>query len=87
MPEYRAAEDRLMGCVAERFGLTTDMPTSVKEADWRILFSERDQLLAPAKQAWGNTGPPLDIRIAGWAPDVAREAFLARYRDLIGVGL
>jgi uncharacterized protein len=82
LPGYKAAEDRLMGVIAERFGLTQDMPVSVKDADWRMLFTERDQVMHPSLIPWETKGKPYDLTITGLPPEAARVAFLTRFEDL-----
>jgi hypothetical protein len=86
LPEYMAAEDRIMGLIATRFGLTGSMPAEVKEADNRILLNERAALLGPRPQAWHRAIEaldPLPVVIRGWSPRTAESEYIARWAELI----
>jgi len=79
MPEYRTVEDRLMEAIASRFGLTGTMPASVKDADNRILLTERAALLSVSPAPWGfglEDLDPLPVFISGWEPGVAQSYYL-----------
>lgn len=85
MPAYREAEDRVMAAIVERFDLpSVTMPPAVKDADSRILLSERDALMgskAPAR--WGQDGmEPLPVKVEGWSPLVAESRYLKRLEEL-----
>jgi hypothetical protein len=86
MPEYRAAEDRVMAAIATRFGLTGEMPASVKNADNRILLTERAALMSAAPpRAWMQDGlEPLPVTVHGWYPTGAEAQFAFRLYDLLG---
>lgn len=88
LANYRELEDRLMNCIAERFGLPMDMPEEVKSLDGRILVNEREQVMSapPAR------GADIDERIHGlviwgWTPVRAEMEFLARFYHLTRGGL
>lgn len=85
MPQYRAIEDRLMECVAERFGLQLPVPESVKRADRQMLFNERDVLLNPAKRQWDMQrpdGPVVLLALPCFQPRVAYNVFMDVFRRL-----
>ncbi len=71
MPEYRAAEARLMLAICERFRLPPYWPRKVKDADFRILLDERAALLPPSPQPWDpkiEAAQPLGVTIRCWTP-------------------
>jgi len=85
MPEYRAAEDIIMECVAQKFGFPWPMPESVQEMDGRILVNERVAIMGEPPYPWADTGPALpDIVINCWEPKLAYQNFIARYREIVG---
>lgn len=84
MPEYQAAEHRVMVAIAERFGIEPVMPSSVRDADNRILLDERLALLGPIPADWGIAGEPLGVEIRAWTPQQARAAYEARFAELSG---
>jgi len=91
MPDYRAAEDRVMVAIAERFGLGGPleawMPDAVKEADTRILLDERAALMSATRHRWGvDDLEPLGVEIHGWPPEVAEREWLNRFRELMPGG-
>jgi hypothetical protein len=90
MPEfgefYLAAEDRLMGAVVERFGLEPilPMPQAVKEVDDLLLGNEILTLMPEHEiySGWKGTAPLVPGALSYMAPIVAKEMFLARYKEL-----
>lgn len=83
---YRQAEERIMAVIAERFGLSGEMPAEVKEADGRILADEAAQNMAPPPQAWNPTGSPLNVQLLFESPEDAKRGFLHRFTELTVVG-
>lgn len=86
MPDYRAAEDRVMDAIVTRFGLrSNEMPASVKDADSRILLTERAALM-PGKQSrlkWDvDSLVPLPVTISAWGPEEASAQYTARLAEL-----
>lgn len=84
MPAYRAAEDRLMAVICERFRLDPTFPAEVKQADLRILHDERAVLMSAPPRSWGSLEavPPLGITVEGWPPERAEIAYLNRLAEL-----
>jgi uncharacterized protein len=89
MPEYRAAEARLLEVIAGVFGLPyagggrEGYGQVVIDADNRILLDERAELLAPPPQPWQQEGlEPLDVRVMGLLPHHVEELFLERMGEL-----
>lgn len=85
LPEYRAHEDRLMACIAQRFGLVGPMPASVKEIDRRMLFTEKHALLRTSVREWGATGDRLHVDLPCLQPYTAYTEFLARFLEVVEV--
>lgn len=91
LPEYRRAEDRLAGCIAERFGLPWPAPQEVKLADAAALQIERSQLMAESRLPWAS--PSAEVlrlvteagtrRLPCWSPVEARAAFRSRWAELV----
>ena len=86
MPDYRAAEERVMRAVAERFGLTWPEPPAVKVADNALLMTERRDLMAPPPAPWTPRATPLAATIQAWSPIEAEARFLSRFHTLFGGG-
>lgn len=81
---YSDAEEAVMLAVCLRFDLDPEMPASVKVADNRLLSTERRDLLKPLEwNAEEVAYEPLPFVIQPWEPRVARDRFMARYRDLM----
>ena len=80
---YRAAEERLMRAVCQRFGLPEEMPEAVKVADHAILANEKRDMMGWCSKSWQPLPPPVPgIVVQGWSPPFCESRFLARYREL-----
>ncbi len=100
MSFYRDAEDRLLSCIAEHFGMRGHAPpASVQDVDRKIATNEARVLLNMREDLWqGRDGlPDADFNSVqmgdsisnftlGWSPDTARFEFLCRFRNLFGAG-
>jgi hypothetical protein len=84
MPDYRRAEDRVMVAVAAHFGLNSaTMPAAVKDADNRILLTERDALMPNTRYSWSQDGlEPLPVKVEGWHPQWAEVRYSDRLAEL-----
>lgn len=88
MPEmkpYRDMEARVMRAICIRFGLRTNMPESVREADRRIRVNEMRELMAPPSYDTSTLDKPLPLEIGTFgylSPPAARELFLERAREV-----
>jgi len=90
MPEYVAAEALVALAIAQRFDLRTadglfthKLPAPVKEADNRILLTERAALMPNTTHAWAVEDlEPLPVSISGWLPETAERAYLVRLHEL-----
>lgn len=79
---YKEIENRLWTVIAERFGLSPDLPESVKIADNTVLLAEQKQILKPPPAPWCVPGEPADVVIECWSPDEAEMAFVRRFVNL-----
>lgn len=91
MDGYRDSEEKLIACIAERFGLSLPIPSSVHHADRVLLLTERRDFMHPLewsetnREAWNLSGAePLEKVILPWTPEEAEMKFLLRYRELFG---
>lgn len=81
---YRGLECRIWHAIATHFELDTELPTEVKEADLRMLATERCQIMAPSVRPWVLPEPPYDdVRIEGWPPHWARQEWMAMLGGLL----
>jgi hypothetical protein len=85
---YKEIERRWELAIGEALGLgdaLASLPADVKEADLRLLATERRDLLAdgPGHRRWDLNAPPLVARIVPWSVPAAKRAFLARYERLL----
>lgn len=59
------------------------MPPAVKDADNRILLTERDTLMPNTRHAWTQDGmEPLPVTVTGWSPEEAERRYLDRLAEL-----
>ena len=86
MEFYRIAEDRLLICIAQKFGLAPEMPLSVTRADKILLATEFRDVTTVDDLDWiiAECGcePAECLRITPWAPSVAERRFLTRFQEL-----
>lgn len=84
---WRAIEDGVDKVVFERFGLAWPAPPEIGEADGRIIFDERPQVMRGSELDWRGTGQadglgPLDVELPGWSQQEAAWQFLARFHEV-----
>lgn len=83
MPEYRAWEENLTWCIAQRFGLPWPMPRAVKDIDHRMLMNEKAVLLNASQRPWDSDEPLTTlIALPCYQPREAEAAFLRRFKEL-----
>lgn len=80
---FKAAEERILQCVAECFGLPMHMPRAVRQADEDLLTTEAYALM-PQKsvERWALSGKRLDVPIVPLPPKDAHTAFMHVYKFL-----
>lgn len=84
LPDYKALEASVEKAVLERFGVSTPLPPSVKEADMRMLATEKRDLMPPHEDEWiCDRFRPMPRRIIPLQPTHARQMFLNRYRQIV----
>jgi hypothetical protein len=76
---YEEMEQKIYLAIAEKFGLAKELPQSVKDADARMLFTEK-QILSPVD--WGWELEPYDIELACESPELIKSLFLLKYYQL-----
>src|SRR5665647_459628 len=89
MPDYVKAEDEVMLVIAQKYGLAgelairADMPDDVRDADNRILLTERNALMVKTDHKWAvDDLEPLPVIIQGWSPLRAELMYLERFKEL-----
>ena len=87
LPEFGAAEDRLLRVIVESFGLSWPMPPDVDEADRRALATEARDLMDLPPRDWGLDALPFAEAIRPWSPVEAEDAFLLAFNRLEREGL
>lgn len=86
LPEYRAIEQRIWSAICERFGIPTELPQCVKQADLTMLATERRDLMPYHSDAWPCLDgiEPDEAEIGAMEVINARSAFLTSLYDLMG---
>lgn len=82
---YADAEDRLLRCVATRFGLPWPIPAEIHQADLILLATERRDLMGPPPRPWRSTKlvSPLRDIINPWTPSEAKAEFLKEFKGMV----
>jgi len=83
LPDYKAIEEKVWYAIAVRFGVELELPAEVKEADTRILLTERDELMPRTQYSWGVDGlEPLMVNVIGLSPLQAEDLYLRQLKML-----
>ncbi|WP_430242000.1 hypothetical protein [Neorhizobium sp. DAR64861/K0K2] len=86
VPSFKAIEKRCEAAILKRFGVIITDPVAIKQADVRMLATERRDLLLWRGEKWSlNDIEPYPMEITPWFPENAAEAFLSRYHELTKV--
>ncbi|NQX36280.1 phosphohydrolase [Herbiconiux sp. VKM Ac-2851] len=88
MPDYVAAENRVMWAICDKYGLDRKMPAQVREYDTRILLNERERFITRAPGGdWGNDDlePLPGLGFFAYGPADAARTWLRRLEHLTGV--
>lgn len=83
---YLEAEERLMAVICKVCNLDPQMPKEVKEADNRMLITEKEQLMGKPPVAWSDIFKSYDLTIEPWSPARAEEEFLKAFNNLYNKG-
>lgn len=84
VPAFKRIEREIEKAIFARFGLPTDLPKAVKDADLRVLAAEQSQIMPVGTDDWARTEEilPASIRILHLAPDEAKRRFLEAFESL-----
>lgn len=86
LPDYKEIEQRVERAVFSHFGLPTELPACVKQADLVMLATEQRDLMPAHEDEWEwERIPgivPLQRRVEPMAPVRARDLFLQRFCQL-----
>ena len=87
-PAYQKIEEKVEAVIFKKFGVRFPLPPAVKEADTKMLYAEKAQLMNASKitnyevRKWGMDETEADIRIERWTPRRAEKMFLKRFWEL-----
>lgn len=89
LTNYKELEQNLMKAIGQKFNLTLEQlnDSKVKEADTMALKAEARALLPSKGASWIHLYPTdreIELVPQCFAPNVARQVFMAAYRDLTG---
>jgi len=86
LPDYMRMERAMMEAICEKFGLSKKMPYAVKEADLRMLATERRDFHEKPSQPWAvlKNIMPYQKRLDTWMPETARYKFRRLFDKLTG---
>jgi hypothetical protein len=79
---YRSLDDDLTEQIFAHFGLRYPLHQDVKEADNRMLLTERRELQMTGGGLWPDGEPYEDMKIARWSPSEAAEEWLGMFTSL-----
>ena len=80
---YKSIEYGIMDAVCQKFGLSTNAPGIVAEADAAVLNAERLQVMRPSDKEWSrDLADPANVFCVGLTPRSAEQQFLHAYERL-----
>ncbi len=81
--QFHPLEERMLAVIADRFGLTTEIPEEVHDADMKMLATEKQALMGNEPAPWSGLPDPLEpSMIRCFSPEEAKQAFLMRFSEL-----
>lgn len=83
-PTYMDMEEKIQLVIAKKFDLPYPMPKQITEMDYKVLATEKRDLLGEEPASWGRLPNPLDELISAQTPIQARAAFKKRFIELFG---
>ena len=89
LPEYKVIEERVMSSIATRFNLSPWKLHSleVHQADKRLYHAERQEIAPGRDELWHTELRAVrTVKPVGVSPQVAKQLFLDRYRELVNDG-
>lgn len=87
-PAYLEIEAKVEEVIFKKFGVRFPLPAAVKEADTKMLYTEKAQLMNVTEatqyeaRKWGTDETQADIQIERWTPRRAEKMFLKRFAEL-----
>ena len=91
LPDYMALEKKLQTYIMAHFKLPVEMPSKVKEADTKMLLTEKRDIMKPEllwqdNKLWGAEGKEAytNITLKAWTSKEAKRRFLRRIREING---
>jgi len=85
LPTYKDIEHRTEHAIARVFGLVFPLPPEIKQADLRMLVTEKRDLMPTVQYdsvCW-PTHKPAPFKVAAMSPEHARNYFLDKYRQYV----
>ncbi len=81
---YREIEARIMRVICRRFGMSEQEPASIREADLRVLATEKRDLMPRSETGtWGDLPEPFShMVIRPWPDAVVKQTFLSHFNFL-----
>ncbi|KKL16766.1 hypothetical protein LCGC14_2492310, partial [marine sediment metagenome] len=82
LPEYKELENRILRAVAIKFDLPWPPPPEIKEADNRLLATEKRDLFPPEPAPWRELPDAYDFKIEAWDHLTACSEFLFTFNKI-----
>ncbi|MCU6454329.1 hypothetical protein LPN01_09580 [Sphingomonas sp. A2-49] len=85
LPDYKQIERGVEDAIAARFRIYGMDAPEVKHADLAMLAAEQSEIMPPHADGWAVLGGviPAPVNLRMWRPEMAEEAFLDRYHQLV----
>lgn len=78
---YADIERGLEKVIFTKYGIPYPLPQVVMDYDIAICRDEKDAVMAEAPMPWAEN-EPLGVEIQCWPPNIAKQMFLMRFREL-----
>lgn len=83
MSGFRTLESEIRCPISIKFDLQINVPLAVRDADFRMLETERLQLMRPAPASWFVEAPePYSVLLSCWSPEEAERKYLEMYDSI-----
>jgi uncharacterized protein len=81
---YMKVEKKIMDAICKRFGLPSEEPEAIRNADTAMLYAEKSFLMTPLSwdTKWGTGNPAASVDIRCWGPEIGEAEFLHRFYHL-----
>ena len=84
LPEYKELENKILRAVAVKFDLPWPPPPEIKEADNRLLATEKRDLYPSEPKSWRELPEPYGFRIIPWSHNDALQQFITEFNHITG---